>query len=259
VLPVLFSVAGLKVYAYGVAIAVGFSGGILYAVRASRREGLPHDLFWDLALAYIVGGVAGARLEYVRTHPARFFADPAQILALREGGLVFYGGLAGALVAAAAVVAWRKVPLWRALDLSSVGLAIGLSVTRVGCFLSGCCYGAPTSLPWGVVYPEGAHPPSGVPLHPTQLYESLACATMAAYLAWRRPRRRFDGELVGTFFVAYPVFRAFNESIRGDLERGYAFGTVTNGQATSALLLLVGIAVLVARARTSAATPDTAR
>jgi phosphatidylglycerol:prolipoprotein diacylglycerol transferase len=252
VLPVLFTIGGVRVYAYGVAIAVGFALGILYAVRMSRREGLPHDLFWDLALAYIVGGVGGARLEYARTHPERFLADPASFFALREGGLVFYGGLAGALLAAAGVVAWRKVSPWKVLDLSAVGLAIGLAVTRLGCFGSGCCFGAPTTLPWGVTYPEGAHPPSGIPLHPTQLYESVFCALAAAYLAWRRTRRRFDGELVGTMFVAYPIFRALNETLRGDLERGYAFAGVTNGQATSALLLAVGAAMLWTRARVSA-------
>ncbi|MFZ5480913.1 MAG: prolipoprotein diacylglyceryl transferase [Myxococcota bacterium] len=249
--PVLFSIGDVGIYAYGVAIAIGFGLGILNAVRLSPREGLARDLFWDLAIAYVVGGVAGARLEYVRTHPERFLADPLQVFALREGGLVFYGGLAGALLCAGVVTWWRKSDPWRVLDLSAIGLAVGLAVTRVGCFLAGCCYGRPTELPWGVTFPEGANPPAGVPLHPTQLYETVACGAMAAWLAWRRPDRRFDGELVGTMFVAYPLWRAFNETLRGDLERGYAFGGVTNGQASSALLLAVGLTVLWTRRGTA--------
>ena len=246
-LPILFEIGGLSFHSYGVLYAAGVGLGILGTVWLGTREGMPADWFWDLALALIVGIVLGARLEYVRTRWPQFAADPMRILDLRDGGMVFYGGFIGVVLCMSALMWWRKMPAWKIFDIYAVLLPFGLALSRVGCLLAGCCYGLPTTLPWGVTYPAGARPPAGIPLHPTQLYETLYCALLGVALAWIRAHRRFEGQAFISFFLIYPLFRIANESLRGDTVRGYAIGALTNAQAISLLLIAAGAGMWLVR------------
>ena len=240
--PVLFRIGGFAVYGYGVLYALGVALGILGARRLLRREGVTDDTTWDLALALIVGVVGGARLEYVRSHLGEFADAPWRVLALRDGGLVFYGGFIGAVVAVLAVARWRKVPPLRVFDAYAVFLPFGHALGRVGCVLAGCCWGAPTGLPWGLRYPAD-HESGGVPTHPVQLYEAAFNVVLGLLLVRFHGRRRHDGEVLAAFLLTYPVFRAFNETLRGDVVRGFVVGSITNAQATSLVLVLAGLAL----------------
>lgn len=230
---------------------MGVGIGIATMLALGRREGVDPDVLWELAIVLLVGIVGGSRLEYVRTHWGDFADEPLRVLALRDGGLVFYGGLVGVLLATAAWVAWRRAPVWKLLDLMAIGLPFGHAVGRVGCLLAGCCYGAPTGLPWGVTYPAGGDAPAGVPVHPTQLYEAAFDVALGAALAWARPRRRFDGQLFCTFLFFYPTFRALNETMRGDAIRGFVAGGLSNAQVTSLVLFALGATVWWARRATA--------
>ena len=240
--PVLFRIGGFAVYGYGVLYALGVALGILGARRLLRREGVTDDTTWDLALALIAGVVGGARLEYVRSHLGEFADAPWRVLALRDGGLVFYGGFIGAVVAVLAVARWRNVPPLRVFDAYAVFLPFGHALGRVGCVLAGCCWGAPTGLPWGIRYPAG-HESGSVPTHPVQLYEAAFNVVLGLFLVRFHARRRHEGEVLAAFLLTYPVFRAFNETLRGDAVRGFVAGAVTNAQATSLVLVLAGLAV----------------
>ncbi len=262
--PVLFSLGGFEVHTYGVMAGLGFLFGVTGAAIVGARAGLSWDFLWDLAIVMITGAVVGSRLEYVRTRWDQYAEAPLQVFDLRDGGLVFYGGLIGAVLASVAVIRWRRQPVWQLLDLYAPFIVFGHAFGRLGCFAAGCCYGAPTDLPWGVVYPAGGKPPGGVPLHPTQLYEVGTNVLVGLVLLGIRAHfrgagraeytgvggvaaRRGDGLTFAALLVLYPAFRAVNELFRGDIVRGYAVGSITNGQAISMALFATGVVMAWAR------------
>jgi len=222
---------------------MGVATSILVSVVGTallgRKEGIDAEVVYDLGLLTIIGSVVGSRGEYVRTHWAeRFAAHPLEAFDIREGGYVFFGGLLLAVALDVAYLLWKRVPIGPLADWGAAFIALGLGISRIGCFSAGCCYGKPTDLPWAVTFPEGAIAPAGIPLHPTQLYESAFSFALAAFLFWwRAKKRRFAGEGLLLFGILYPAWRFTNEFLRGDGERGWAIvGVLTNGQATSLLI-----------------------
>ncbi len=242
--PVLFSIGTFEVHAYGVAAGLAFLFGLTGAAIVGSREGLSWDFLWDLALVIIAGVVVGSRLEYVRTRLAQFAAAPLTVFDLRDGGAVFYGGLVGGVGAAIVYMAWRKQPIWRVLDLYAPFIAFSHAIGRVGCFAAGCCYGAPTDLPWGVVFPAGGRAPAGVSLHPTQLYEVGANVLLGLLLLLVRARVKTEGIAIAVLLLGYTSFRVGTELLRGDLVRGQVGAGITNGQAISAALFAAGAVII---------------
>jgi prolipoprotein diacylglyceryltransferase len=181
------------VTAYGVALALGFTAGIAVARRRAPRAGLDPERVIALSLLILVTGVAGARALFVATHLERFREPPAAWTdaLLSADGLSVLGGLA---LAAATSLFWlraRGLPVLRYADLLAPSVALGEAITRIGCFLDGCCPGVPTDVPWGVR--AGAHL-----VHATQLYLAvLAVAIFAVLLAIARRAPR-----AGTVFFA---------------------------------------------------------
>jgi phosphatidylglycerol:prolipoprotein diacylglycerol transferase len=178
--------------------------------------------------------------------------NPAALLSLdflRSGG-VFYGGLLGAVIAGYFLMKRYKLPWWKTADACAPGIAIGNFFGRQGCFAAGCCWGKPTTLPWGVKFTELGHQITGVPtdahLHPTQLYESFAMLLVFVVLLWLHKRKRFDGQVILAYAVLYSVIRFAIEFVRDD-PRGDVFGlTSLTGLSTSQLIsLVIGIAALI--------------
>lgn len=250
-LPILLRIGSFELHTYGVMLALGLFVGIAGAVRLGAREGMPASWMWDLGLVILGGAIVGSRLEYVRSHWAAFAGDPSAIFDLRSGGLVFYGGLVVSLLGIAAYCRWRGLSVMRVFDAFSPMVALGHALGRLGCFAAGCCHGKETGVPWAVIFPPGSEAPPGVPLHPTQLYESGFNTLLGAALLWGLPRRRFDGQVFAGLLLAYPAFRMVNESLRGDLIRGTTVFGLTNGEATSAALLALGLVVLLTRGFTA--------
>jgi phosphatidylglycerol:prolipoprotein diacylglycerol transferase len=244
--PVLFTVGGVDLHAYGVLFAGGIAVGLLIAVKGLVRDGLPADLGWDAALAMLVGAIAGARLEYVRSHLSDFQSDPLRVLALRDGGMVFYGGFIGAVACMTALLMWRRAPTLRVLDAFAAPLPIGHALGRIGCVMAGCCWGAPTDARWALRYPS-THASGGSPVHPVQLYEAAFDLSLGLVLVWlhHNGRRRFDGQVLALLLLCYPVARLLLETLRGDATRGWAFWGLTNAQATSLALLAAGAALWI--------------
>jgi phosphatidylglycerol:prolipoprotein diacylglycerol transferase len=143
-----------------------------------------------------------------------------------------------------------KLPWWKTADACAPGIAIGNFFGRQGCFAAGCCWGKPTTLPWGVKFTELGHQITGVPtdahLHPTQLYESFAMLLVFVVLLWLHKRKRFDGQVILAYAVLYSVIRFAIEFVRDD-PRGDVFGlTSLTGLSTSQLIsLVIGIAALI--------------
>jgi phosphatidylglycerol:prolipoprotein diacylglycerol transferase len=247
--PILFEIGGFQIHTFGLLVGLGFVAGLWLAARLARNAGLRPELVYDLAVPWIVlGALAGARTVYVVSYWDRDFAGRPWFEAFQvwRGGLVFYGGLIGGTLAAMLRLKWLRLPMWRVGDCLAPGIAMGHAFGRIGCLFNGCCYGHPANVPWAIRFPKGTLP-LDVPVHPTQIYESLLNLGLAGALAWFHGRRRFDGQVFALYLVAYAFVRSFTEWFRGD----YAVrsvplaGVLTPGQTTSLATLAAGIALYV--------------
>jgi phosphatidylglycerol:prolipoprotein diacylglycerol transferase len=263
--PEIFHIGSFPINTYGVFLAIAFLCAILVAVRLAARDGLPRERIYDLSLWMLLGGLIGSKILMLFTGP-EYRDHPLQLLSLdflRSGG-VFYGGLIGAVLTGYFLMKRYKLPWWKTADACAPGIAIGNFFGRQGCFAAGCCWGKPTSLPWGVKFTELGHQITGVPtdvyLHPTQLYESFAMLIVFLFLLWMHRRKRFNGQVILLYALLYSVVRFAIEFVRDD-PRGDIFGLTTlTGLSTSQMIsLAVGIAaavLLVIRWRRANATAD---
>lgn len=233
-----FHLGPFPIYWYGILVAVGFILGIWTASRRATTLGESADTVMDLSVWLLVGGVIGARTLYVISYWDQSFAgEPwTEIFQIRNGGMVFYGGLIGG-VAGLSLFCWlkKKSPLELA-DVLAPSLPLGHAFGRVGCLMTGCCYGKECSLPWGIQFPED-HSTHGMTVHPTQLYSSGLNLILFGLLVYAFHRRRFRGQILGLYMMGYAVTRTIVEFFRGDYPYLY-FDRITQGQ-----LISMGIAV----------------
>jgi phosphatidylglycerol:prolipoprotein diacylglycerol transferase len=248
-LPVLFESAGFRIYSYGILMAIGFIAGVFFSRWQGEREGMDPDLFLDIGFWLIFSGILGARLLYILTNLPDYSDNPAEIFKFWKGGLVFYGGVFCAVCAVILFTNRKHIGFFRVGDIFMIGVAIGEGFGRIGCFLAGCCYGLPTSLPWAVTFTDPASLAIlGIPVHPTQLYSAALAFTLAGVLFWSHSRKRFDGQTFFLFFLLYSAERFFIEYLRGDEIRGFIIKPyLSNSQGIalpvmvlSALVLFVG-------------------
>lgn len=249
--PELFRIGSFPINTYGVFLAIAFLTAILITVKLGERDGLPRERIYDLSLWMLLASLIGSKVLMLFTEP-EYRDNPAQLLSfdfLRSGG-VFYGGLLGAIIAGYFLMKRYKLPWWKTADACAPGIAIGNFFGRQGCFAAGCCWGEPTSLPWGVKFSELGHEITGVPidqrLHPTQLYESFAMLLVFFFLLWLHKRRRFSGQVILAYALLYSIIRFAIEFVRAD-PRGDILGLTTlTGLSTSQIIsLVVGIAALI--------------
>lgn len=240
---VLFSIGSLTIYSYGVLLATGFIIAAFVARERFKEQYKDPDIILDFVLAAVVGGIVGARLAYVFGHWSDFSKNPGKIFALNMEGLVFYGGLALGLGLVLIVGYVKKVRYWNILDLAGLCVPLALAIGRVGCLLNGCCYGKPTSLPWGITYPAA----SGIigARHPTQIYELILDLALFGILWWKRDSFARDGTVFWLFIMGYGLIRFTVEFFR---EHAQSFAGV-GFQAGSIALVVIAAAVLVFRYR----------
>ena len=243
--PVAFQIGNFTIYWYGVLAASGFLFGFWVAGRRALREGVRSEAIVDLAPWLLAGTLIGARAWYVIYYwDSEFTGKPVwEVFMIRRSGLVFYGGLIGASLATVFYSRLKGLPLWKIADILAPSIALGHSFGRVGCLMTGCCYGSPTPLPWAIHFPT-EHWSRGEAVHPTQIYESVLNLALFAALSWLYPRKRFDGQVFGAYLVAYAFLRAFVELFRGDYSTVYLGGRATPGQLVSGVILLIGLLLL---------------
>jgi len=242
--PILFQIGPITVFAYGIMIALGFCAAFWLAEKEGARRGLEEKNIHDLGSLILVSALVGSRAFYVALEWRQFADEPLRAFAIWEGGLVFYGGLLLAVPLVLLYVKRNKVPIWAAIDTAAPCVSLGQFFGRIGCFLAGCCYGAETTAPWGVVFSnEVGLAPRGIPIHPTQLYSAAGNLFLFAFLYfWVRPRQRFDGQIFGLYLVLYPAMRFIIEFFRGD-PRG-AIGFLSTSQVLGLPLLFLGLWIL---------------
>jgi phosphatidylglycerol:prolipoprotein diacylglycerol transferase len=252
--PILFVIPGwdVKIHSYGVMIFFACMAALAISVWRARRDNIEANVVYELATWLFLGGVIGARSLYVMFHPERIH-HVSDILRSWQGGNVFYGCILGGLTGSVLYWLRRPFPFWHMCDAAAPAVAIGAAIGRIGCFLNGCCDGALCAHPWGVRFPAGSHAwmrqanaslispgqPFSLPVHPTQLYASLAAFLVLGLLLWYAPHRRRPGQVMALLMIVYPLTRWPIESLRGD-EPALLAG-MTLAQLISAALLACGL------------------
>lgn len=238
-LPRLVELGPVTIYSFGVLVLAGFLAGAWWAMRLARERGLPAEVLADAAMVILLAGIAGARLLFVALHAGYYAGRPLEIVDLRQGGMSFHGGLAAGVLAGWWCVRRAGAPFLPLADAVAPGLALGYAFGRVGCLLNGCCYGVPTTLPWGLHFPEGD---PHLRYHPTQLYSAAAGLVLWLLLtaAYRRPHR--GGQILALFLAGYSVYRWAVELLRSGVTARVLLPGLTEAQALSILGVVLGAA-----------------
>lgn len=279
----------VPLHTYGLLIALGFISAIIVATRQAERTGLDKNHILDLAFWVLLTGLGGARIVFIIVNwnqyfGAAFFSSThlpllhwrvPTILLVWKGGLVFYGGLLGAFFATVFYMWKNKLPFFRYADAIVPSVALGHFFGRLGCFSAGCCFGKPTSIHdiFATYFPQGSLAFMQMPaathiqhlgeltttaILPTQLFEALAVLLIFAILITLRKYKRFHGQLLIVYLILYPIWRSFNETLRGDYLRGMLFRwpaksplILSTSQLISIFIVGMGIGFMVYRLRKS--------
>jgi len=245
--PLLFKIGPVPIHTYGFLIAIGFLTGVYVVKRLSERSGLPADRVVDLSFWILLVGFTGSRLLFVITRWEYFAANPLAVFRLWEGGLVFYGG--PILVVPFVVLYLRRYQLsvWKVLDVLTPGLVIAHMFGRFGCLSAGCCFGKPTGMDFGVILHTDLVDPifRGIKLHPTQLYAAVGLFLIFLGLIWVFRKKKFDGQVVLTYFMVYPIVRSVIEVFRGDKIRGFLIEDILSTSQFLSLLVFIGAATFL--------------
>ena len=240
----------VSIYAYGVMLGLSLVVGWYLTLGLASRDGLPKEKMANNYVVTAISAVVASRVLYVLTNLSEFQDNWADVLSFRSGGLVAYGGFLGGLLGSWVYLKRHRLPLLPWADVAVPSLASGLLITRIGCYLFGCDFGRPlgpeapgflqklgTFPHWtdGTIdggsgspafvqhvktrglSPDAAH---SLPVHPTQLYESLVGLTLLVLLLWMRGRQKFRGQIFFVFAFAYGAAGFALELVRDDLERG---------------------------------------
>lgn len=278
-LPALDDGQGVPVRGYGMLLLLAATAGTWLSIVRGRLMGFDTDTILALGMEVFLWGIVGARLFYVLEYHEQFFRPGQSFLAalpsvlnIAAGGLVVFGSLPTAALAAWHFAYRRGLSLARLADCIAPGLLLGLAIGRVGCFLNGCCYGGPCDLPWAVQFPPGSPPwldqatrgllpmaatgvsagvaesvaiaaqPWSLPVHPAQLYAAIDAAILSLLAVCFTPLARRDGEVFAMVLTLHPLSRLLLEMIRVD--EPPALGTVLSISQLVSLVLLALAACL---------------
>lgn len=263
---ILFQIGPIPIRAYGLMLWLGLVLGLLRTLRASKRTDIKSEYVVDLALYTVLAGIVGAHIGSILLELPFYLKNPSELTGLWRGvfsstggirGLSFHAGLISALLMAFGYTRRKKLNFLEVVDLCSPGLVIGYAITRIGCFLNGCCYGIPTSLPWGVCFhADGVSGSLTPPSHPTQLYAVGASALIYVALVAIEKRRRFTGQVFLSYLCLYSVYRFLNEILRKGVTGEVAFAGLTEAQVVSLAVLIIGLPILIIKLRRSATLPE---
>ena len=246
---VAFEIGSLSVRWYGVIICFGFVLAVVLAMRACKKYGISQDDLLDYLLFAMPAAVIGARLYYVAFRLDYYLENPKEIINYTNGGLAIYGGIIGAVIAAAIVAKVKKQSFLKIIDFSVPYIILGQAIGRWGNLINQEAYGGPTALPWGMtgsliekeVVQMGYE--AGTLVHPTFLYESLWCiAGFVLMLVYRRKWQKARGEVLCFYMIYYGIGRAMIEGLRTD---SLMLGSFRVSQLLSLALIIVGIAMFI--------------
>src|SRR5580692_2529125 len=237
---------------YGTLVAIAFLAALWITTRLAKRASLPGEQVTNLAIYCALAGLAGAKLFMILFDWKSYWNDPASLFSLStlQAAGVYQGGFLLAFVTAILYMRHNRLPVLNTCDVFAPGIALGQAIGRLGCLSAGCCWGIETHVPWATTFhSQEAHDltgvPLGVPLHPTQLYESVADALIFAFLYYRIGKTHAAGTILGWYLALYSTARFVIEFFRFH-EQGLHFG-LSYTQWISLATLAAGVALLILR------------
>lgn len=245
--PVAFTLGSFEVRWYGIFIALSIITMILWVWYFGRRVGISPELALGASLVAVPTGIIVSRLLHVVDKFDYYFHNPGDILG--RGGLTVFGAIMGGILGAWIYFRLRKVPFGPLADVAAPGVALGQVVGRIACVLNGCCYGKPTTLPWGFVYTNpNSEAPLNVAVHPTQVYEMLLNLVLFVVLFWiLRGRLKPAGSLMVVYLALYSMGTSVIRFFRGDVQPFFA--SLQEAQLVSLVIVVLSIFFLVTRTR----------
>jgi phosphatidylglycerol:prolipoprotein diacylglycerol transferase len=261
----------VPIFSYGVMLTTALVTGWFVAMRLARKDGIRGEDAGAIYMWTAVWSIIGARLLYVITQ-FQEFSNPLDVFMLNRGGLVAYGGMLGGFFASWYGCRRRKIELLRWADVSAPSVVRGTAITRMGCLLFGCDYGRLSNAPWAIRFPKdapawkdhvGMHLLSpdaawSLPVHPTQIYESLAGLAIFGLLMLLRRWRKFSGEVFLGWVLGYGILRPIIEIYRGDEDRG-SVGALSTSQFIGLTSVVAALGLLVVLLKRYRADPVAAR
>ncbi len=246
--PVLFHIGSITIYTYGVLVATGVIVGLFLARWQARKLGLDPDRVWNIGIYMVLVALLGSKLWLILGDLPYYWHHPGEILSystLQSGGDIF-GGVFFGIVFLLLYVRKQKFSFLALGDAFAAPLALGHAIGRMGCFCAGCCWGKPTTMPWGITFtnPLAAQlvgTPLNVKLQPTELFGAGAEFINFLILIWLGRRQKFTGELMAAWMVLYGFERFIIEFYRNDPGRGMMFNnTISFMQIVSVCLIFFG-------------------
>ncbi len=250
---VAFSLFGIDVYWYGIIITTGIMLCLYLAYRHAPKYDIDQEFLLDNFIMIIIASLLGARAYYIIFSWDQFKGDFWKIIDFRQGGMAFYGGVIGAVIAILIIHAIKKKPALKFIDFCAVYLPLGQAIGRWGNFVNQEAFGVNTDLPWGMfsngtkayleMNPQLGQNPA-LPVHPTFLYEFLGNMILFAVLLIYRRKNKHNGDLLATYLIGYGIIRYIVEGLRTDsLYVGQT--TVRVSQILSLLMVVAGIGIFV--------------
>jgi phosphatidylglycerol:prolipoprotein diacylglycerol transferase len=245
-----------QIRSYGLMLALSFLAGIYVAAWRAKRQGMKPHYVLDLSVYIILAAVVGSRLMYVLFH-LEDYDSPVEFFALWEGGATFYGGLLLAIAASVWFTRRKGLAFLGVADIMAPSIALGMALTRLGCFLSGCCFGRPTEGPWGVLFPTTCQAGryaadvaidlgvQTVHLHPTQIYSSLYGLVIFGVLLYAGRKLTKRGALFGLLLVLAGLSRFTVDFFRFYEANARTIAGLTVSQVWAVGLFVLGVYLLV--------------
>ena len=260
--PIIIQFGPFTIYSYGLCIAIAFLAAIATAAARARRFGWGAENAYDTCLCAMIASLIGSRLFYVLESPWEFASAPWEVFMVWKGGLSYYGGFIGAVVAGAVYLKKRRLGVAEGFDLLIPSVSLGQAIGRSGCFFNGCCFGSVSDLPFAVTFPEVSpaysyqlyeagiiRPGSActLPVHPAQLYETLMDLGIFIALSCALSRKKYNGQVFLLYFVLYGEGRFALEFLRADNPAVMSLGgfALNLQQLISLAALVIGTVVLL--------------
>lgn len=214
--PVLFSLGPVKIYSYGLFMAIAFITSIFLIEKKAWSKGFSRPHISNLCVITFISGILGARLMYVIINFSYYRDNPVEILMLHRGGLMFHGGFILGISAFLIYARKSKLNLLPLLDIVALCLPLGQAIGRIGCLLNGCCFGKQSLVPWAVKLAS-----EDFTRHPAQIYESMGSIIIFIILSFVNTAgfgwAKADGRIFSLYLMLYPLNRILAEEFRGDL------------------------------------------
>lgn len=214
--PVLFTIDSVPISSYSFMVAIAFIVALFVAIKRAKKCYISAYVIFDISLYMLISGFIGARAFYILQHISHYESID-EVLQIGAGGFTFYGGFILASLVFIIYVNLNKLPAGKIADILAPPLALGIGISRIGCFLSGCCFGKPTSLPFGISFPPNSLPWIEFEIqkvHPAQIYSLVSLIVIFIILLSIEKYIIFSGQLFILFILLYSIQRFYIDFFR---------------------------------------------